>query len=530
MTVPIKVVIGVTGHRKLADPDMVREKLNEMFELVDKKFSRSLKNSDYSFSIISPLAEGADRIAVEELLKYKDLSSYKNPSLEVILPLPLEEFADDFETEESKEEFKAYLDMAESVKVLDKTESREEAYYESGIYVVDRCDILIAVWNGRSANGLGGTAEIVEYARERKKWIYWINSETGAIKLETGAKENDSTIKLFKYLDIYNGENLNENQIKNETDRNYKSFKDTAEYVGLPLQFISLLKENLIPQFVRADLLAQRYQKLYNLVGNAIYILSAGAVATVTLQIFFFPDIPQLIWFEVAEISIILVLVLVSNRRDWHRKWIDYRFLAERLRTGLFFNLANLKCEISLPPPHLRLTSYTKDWILEAFNSIWCENPGMDKEIHFESFKNFLLKGWIEDQISYYQKSSMKNHKNHVIYTRVGAIFFIITLFAATIHTLNIEVFENPLILPAVAIILPAAAAALTGIRNNHEYSRNAKRYKEMALYTMTIKERIKQVEDIDSLVEILEKTNEIMLQEHQDWRVVVQFHKLEPP
>ena len=40
-----------------------------------------------------------------------------------------------------------------------------------GQYVVDHCDVLIAVWDGQPARGRGGTAEIVQYAQEQNRPI-----------------------------------------------------------------------------------------------------------------------------------------------------------------------------------------------------------------------------------------------------------------------------------------------------------------------------------------------------------------------
>lgn len=185
---------------------------------------------------------------------------------------------------------------------------------------------------------------------------------------------------------------------------------------------------------------------------------------------------------------------------------------------------------ILAPPPHLRLSDTSKDWIVIAFNSIWSADESSKDGIPFNAFKNFLLDEWINNQLSYYQKAGVKNSRNNEIFSRLGAIFFILTLLAASIHALNIEFLGDAQILIATAIILPTVAAALTGIRNDNEYDRNSKRYKQMCQYVSHLKELIEEVEDMESLVEILDRANQIMLGEHQDWRVVVQFHKLQPP
>jgi hypothetical protein len=48
---------------------------------------------------------------------------------------------------------------------LTRERTHEEAYYAAGRYIVDHADRLIAVWDGDPPRGLGGTADVVDYAR-----------------------------------------------------------------------------------------------------------------------------------------------------------------------------------------------------------------------------------------------------------------------------------------------------------------------------------------------------------------------------
>lgn len=50
----------------------------------------------------------------------------------------------------------------------------ERAFFEAGKFVVDHCDMLFAVWDGRKAEGLGGTGDIVDYARQKKRTVIHI--------------------------------------------------------------------------------------------------------------------------------------------------------------------------------------------------------------------------------------------------------------------------------------------------------------------------------------------------------------------
>ncbi len=44
-------------------------------------------------------------------------------------------------------------------------------YKSFGVYVADKSDILLALWDGTFNNKSGGTGDIVQYARERCKKI-----------------------------------------------------------------------------------------------------------------------------------------------------------------------------------------------------------------------------------------------------------------------------------------------------------------------------------------------------------------------
>jgi hypothetical protein len=41
----------------------------------------------------------------------------------------------------------------------------ESAFFAAGRYIVEQCDLLIAVWDGQPSKGLGGTGDVVAYAR-----------------------------------------------------------------------------------------------------------------------------------------------------------------------------------------------------------------------------------------------------------------------------------------------------------------------------------------------------------------------------
>lgn len=167
------VKIGVTGHRDLDDVDQITSSVDEVL--------REIKNTflGESLTIISPLAEGADRIVAWRAME--------NDEVHLIVPLPLDvpEYMHDFTRISSKAEFVTQLEQADQIIDLPAEETREASYLAAGLYVLDHSDVLIAIWDGKPALGPAGTGQIVAEARRRSKPIAWVfairqNLDTGS--------------------------------------------------------------------------------------------------------------------------------------------------------------------------------------------------------------------------------------------------------------------------------------------------------------------------------------------------------------
>jgi len=120
---------------------------------------------------LSSLAEGADRLVVRRVL------SRPGARLVAVLPLSKLDYMADFESQQSREEFVALLNEAETVIEMPVADSRSGTYEQAGRYVVEHSDVLVAVWDGLPARGRGGTAEIVEWARSLGKPVYRVWTE-----------------------------------------------------------------------------------------------------------------------------------------------------------------------------------------------------------------------------------------------------------------------------------------------------------------------------------------------------------------
>jgi len=99
-----------------------------------------------------------------------------NASLWVPLPLPLEDYLEDFDSQVSKEEFMMLFGKAERVIPLPPADSRELAYLAAGRYILENSDVLISIWDGNSSRGTAGTGDLITIAREHSLPLAWIHT------------------------------------------------------------------------------------------------------------------------------------------------------------------------------------------------------------------------------------------------------------------------------------------------------------------------------------------------------------------
>jgi hypothetical protein len=146
-------VVGVTGHTNLTDRSV---------ELVRHELLNVLRPRASGLVGLTCLARGTDQVFADTVLEL-------GGALEVIIP------ANDYFTgisdPVSRERCEAYLDAAASTVTMPYETSGPPAYLTASQYLIDRCDLLLAVWDGVPATGRGGTADAVAYARERRRPI-----------------------------------------------------------------------------------------------------------------------------------------------------------------------------------------------------------------------------------------------------------------------------------------------------------------------------------------------------------------------
>ncbi len=201
---PDALRVAVTGHRRLAEGVDFGERVRAALEQLR---ASTLAGHGADLVVLSALAEGADRLVAATAL-----GEPFRGHLEVALPLEVADYSQDFKTPQSTDEFQHLLSLADVIHFPpsweqpakaesqhdDLAEARKHrgvasrrtppletvtgdqrnlAYQWAGHKVVDEAHALVAIWDGQPAQGVGGTGEIVAYARDRGLPLAWINSK-----------------------------------------------------------------------------------------------------------------------------------------------------------------------------------------------------------------------------------------------------------------------------------------------------------------------------------------------------------------
>lgn len=593
------VAVGVTGHRDLARPDLLRPAIDKALGLIRHAAKAALADDavgkrTFKLRIVSPLAEGADRLVAQAGLD-------AHATLQCPLPMPKAEYLKDFATKASAAEFERLLAQAERVFELDMTGSRNEAYEEVGRLVLSQSDLLIAIWDGEAPKGKGGTGQIVAEALARRTPVLWLLPDmkaepviiTGAIgrlvhhELETlgptvagwltppapvlnenghGAKWSTSAETFLKerpnpFWVLSGGFNTFVNLILlkfswpkppklrwladlwMQESRGYWTAPYHAhDHVKAVCQ--PCLEDRISTPFARADALATQYAGLYRTTFLVNFALSAFAVGC---AIFAATEVHNAPIFEVIAILAIIGLTTLANARHYHERWIDYRHLAEQIRPLRFL----FPLGLPLPQPraaqfmeHGAAASWT-EWLVKRLERELGLPSVSITPAYLNSVHDFATKSILQEQIDYHGRNRSKlakvDHRLH----RIGIVFFAITAVACyfdlfkpqakllfeLIH-LQEETGEN-LLLQASGI-LPALGAAVLGIRNIGEFARLELRSKGMEAALVETKTNLVKPPEEDQQRAVLSAHLEAlavqMMAETADWRTLVITRHIELP
>jgi hypothetical protein len=382
----LALAVGVIGHRPNRLPQSGRAAVDrdieqllsavvDAVEIARAKYLSVFTSDPPLLSIVSALAEGSDRLGAIAALR-------KGFALDAPLPFARDVYAQDFTAEASRAEFSGLLDKARSVLELPgerKTENR--AYEAAGLTVLGQSDIVLVIWDGGASAGRGGTTEMIQTAiriglpivhvdanGKNAPKIIWQGLAPASVALEAidelpsmGLGELGGVIDSLvrppsapaemRNLTHYFGEKRDRAPVRIEyplllaaarvrplrrTDCNAPDPDALAAAfaAGAPPSTKPDRIGVLANAYGWCDALGVRFAQTFRGAFVMNFMVAAFAVVLAALSLL----IPLKWAFVTAEVVCIFAVLFntyIGRKRHWHRRWVQPRDVAERLRVAL---------------------------------------------------------------------------------------------------------------------------------------------------------------------------------------------------
>ncbi len=364
------LTIGITGHKNLVigEETALKKSVRSFF------LELSLEFPDLDLQLISPLAEGSDQLAAEVALEL-------GIGLIVPLPMPQPDYEQDFSSPAAVETFRETLKAATVVQLKTlpevsgdtlSTADRARQYAQLCVFLSNHSQILLALWDGKPSTAPGGTASVVNYhltavlpgfsiaeespnlladnendlayhivcsrdqadgaPREGLKSLEasWVSAHYGK---ESGAHMPFKYQAMLKRLQDY-GRDKVRHQV--EIERQGNDLFEEAPELRYPPGAEAVSKEHSA-----ADWLALHFQKRVHGALRATHGV-AILMGLIFLAYSEFTGMEYLLPLFLMTFAAGFAVYKIGERRQWHRKYLDYRALAEGLRVQFYWNLAGV--------------------------------------------------------------------------------------------------------------------------------------------------------------------------------------------
>jgi hypothetical protein len=553
----LPLVVAVTGHRDLVDDELpeIRRAVIDLFsKLRDQYPARRI-------AVLSPLAQGADQLVAQIAV---DLG------IELLVPLPMSKalYEADFDSDESLQNFRRLLAGATEVfelpviagvtteAIAEPGPERTRQYAQMGVFLCAHCHILLALWDGKTGTELGGTGQVVKFHHDDIMPGY--SSKSVASQQMLVDDESDLVYHIvcsrnrpdgspaanLKALDSFwftkDRERPRSHSIpaqheiifdrSSEFSLDAIRFAEQIEAEKYPLY--SAADEARLPDgvgdinrlFCAADWLAIHFQKktLRTLrIAHALAFLMG-------LMFMLYSDLDAQPYFMIAFLLFFFVAATtqyIAKNFAWHRKYLDYRTLAEGLRVQFYWAVAGVTGDNE--------SKFAHDNFLQAQDPElgWIRNvmrvAGMRCDVAANlsaSGLDYVMREWIGDtsngQLAYFSKKTAERLKKHRRTERLGMLSLLTSVAVVLVFVFAgrelPDGWFNPLSVVMGTMLL------LYGVRHAYAFataeSELIKQYEFMLRIFHNARRRLDNAEDALEQRQILKALGGSALDEHAEW------------
>ena len=372
----VPFVIGVVGHR-----DLVPAQVPAIRDAARAQLVRLQQGApDLRLQLLCAVADGADLLVAEVAMEL---------GIEVValLTFPEDICRGDLISDEARAQFDRVMQKAQRLEVplpdgvtredlAGNGPARDQQYQRAALLLARYCSLLVAVWDGKPTPHAAGSARVIEFRQRGLQSSQQPDAETDDALL--GASDNDLLFEIrcaraslagasgaAPDIDVrgYSGAGVEPSddlyavpaglqRILQRTAGFNRDCRENADRMAggswpltpagtLPPPSLALLDS----VFTQADFLGSHYRRRFVRALKFRYVLWAAMAAL----LFAFERASEGLSGLTIIVSVMAVFVAGhflargAHRFSWHRKYLDYRALAEALRVAYFWELAGVR-------------------------------------------------------------------------------------------------------------------------------------------------------------------------------------------
>jgi hypothetical protein len=455
----------------------------------------------------------------------------------------------------------------------------------AGRATVAHCDVLIAVWDGLAARGRGGTGEVVELAITRGTPVVHLPVEDGdsprllwsafdpvvvterpelmaqrpfdaahvdqmlsALLLPPADPQERRFLKRFAREHVrrirarieyplllaaagvarFKPTEISETRCTAETAEEWRQYRESWIDRHSPKPSLDMLES----AYSWSDRLAGHFAQTYRS-GHVFNFVLGGLAVCMGLSTFMAPHANL----ELALAEFVITLGIIINtkvgiRNEWHRRWLDYRQLAERLRPMRSLKLLALAAP---DPPGSLANPVARRWIDWYSSGIWramgCPGGAIDKARAGE-ITRAVAAFEIAPQVVYHDKNARQVDALDRRLEKVAGLLFKATLVVC------VAVVVGQLVAPELVKRLnpwftlisagfPALGTAVFGIRFQGDFGGSGVRSQATADTLKQIEAEMARGVDLPRAADLAEQAARSMLEHLDEWRLINQQQEL---
>ncbi|MEO8104390.1 MAG: SLATT domain-containing protein, partial [Betaproteobacteria bacterium] len=347
---------------------------------------------------------------------------------------------------------------------------------------VDQAHVVIAVWDGKPTAGLGGTGDVVGYARALAKPLFWLNPTDAAIVKER----------------------------LEELPKNPGPFWPQPDPRAIVERHFHELDEAATRSAPTVRHFIQRLVLLH---------LAAAVAGLTTLAL----DLHGVLEYgaSVLEIAVLgVAFSLIASRHHGHMAWMKTRIEAEICRSFL----ATWPMRARLDPfPRIVSNDYRRLTRSLRLIQLLDTTPAPTLEAACRDYQESRVR----NQIAYYSRGGEQARR---AYHQLRLLAMISTAIAAVLAAAHVVLSLQHVtgaaltITELLSLVLPLVSAALLALILTQEHSRRAMRYAEMVTTLEAAGRELKAVRTWNGLARIAVDIEEALLNEAVEWQSFRRF------